>query len=42
MCGRLGGLSETDNKANVSPASLRHAANEAVTELGNIFVTRTK
>ena len=29
--------SDTDNKANLSPASLRYAANGAVAELGNIL-----
>ena len=28
--------SNTDNKANLSPASFRYAGNEAVAELGNI------
>ena len=32
----VGGWSDTDNKANLSPASLRYAANEAVAELGKI------
>ena len=34
--GWLGGWSDTDNKANLSPASLRYAANGVVAELGNI------
>ena len=32
--GWVGGWSDTDNKANLSPASLRYAANGAVAELG--------
>ena len=31
----MGGWSDTDNKANLSPALLRYAANGVVTELGN-------
>ena len=31
----MGGWSDTDNKANLSPVSLRYAANGAVAELGN-------
>ena len=34
---QLGWWSDTDNKANLSPASLRYDANGAVAELGNIF-----
>ena len=32
--GCVGGWSDTDNKANLSPASLPYAANGAVAELG--------
>ena len=32
---RVGGWSDSDNKANLSPATLRYAANEAVAQLGN-------
>ena len=33
--GWVGGWSDTDDKANLSPASLCYAANETVTDLGN-------
>ena len=45
--GWLGGLVgawvwlDTDNKANLSPVSLRYAANGAVAELGNILIQNT-
>ena len=35
--GGVGGWSDTDNKANLSPASLHYAANGAVAELGKIL-----
>ena len=34
------GWSDTDNKANLSPASLRYAANGAVAELGKKYEFR--
>ena len=37
----MGGWSDTDNKANLSPASLRYAANGAVAELGNTLYGRS-
>ena len=38
----MGGWSDTDNKANLSPASLRYAANGAVAELSNTFLLQTE